>query len=242
MGPSGSNGPSPPPPSRPAVASVRSGIARPGETPTAAIGSVTVRPGGLTAGSPPAGPAGWSAAPVSPGTRSTELAVAGTSTREASPTPPAGSGGPAAPGNPAPPGHLDSPGNAPGRAAKNSPASRFNVASSGSQPGSSGAPGIGGAVTSSAVGRGVVMEPVDRDVVEHGQRVVGQHRQRAVQRHQVRRNGAAVDAHEAHRESRALFAGQPRLVQPDDPLPRGAGAQQQHLRLAVDQRHLVARD
>ena len=44
------------------------------------------------------------------------------------------------------------------------------------------------------------------------------------------------------RTARALLAGQARLVQPDDALPGGPGADQQHLGLAVLHRHLVRRD
>jgi hypothetical protein len=72
--------------------------------------------------------------------------------------------------------------------------------------------------------------------------VGGEHGQRAVQRDQVAGDGVVVDAHEAHRQARALLAGQAGLEQADHALAAVAHAQQQDLALAIGHRHLVRRD
>jgi hypothetical protein len=77
----------------------------------------------------------------------------------------------------------------------------------------------------------------DLHVIEHSQRIFGHH-QRAVG-NQVGRDGVAVDAHEAHRQARALLAGHAGLEQADHALALFADAQQQDLGLAVFHRHLV---
>ena len=82
----------------------------------------------------------------------------------------------------------------------------------------------------------------DFHVVQHGQCVGREHGQRAVQRDQVRRNRVVVDAHEAHRQTGALFAWQTGLEQADHALALVAHAQQQDLALAVGHGDLVRRD
>jgi hypothetical protein len=94
----------------------------------------------------------------------------------------------------------------------------------------------------SNVGVRILVVLADLDVIEHGQRVGRVDGQRAVQRDQVRGDRVAVDAHEAHRQPRALLARQARLEQADDALALLADAQQQDLGLAVGHRHLVRRD
>jgi len=73
----------------------------------------------------------------------------------------------------------------PGKAAKNSPASLAKT------PTSRG-------LCTSLVGVWILMELANLNIFQHSQRIVRLHHQRAIQADQVRRNRAAVDAHEAH--------------------------------------------
>jgi hypothetical protein len=87
------------------------------------------------------------------------------------------------------------------------------------------------------------MVMADLNILEHAQRVLCQHGSGAVERDEVRRDGAAVDAHEADGKAGGLLAGKSRLEETDYALTLFSGAKEKDVGLAgIVDRELVGRD